>query len=147
MSDDGLIHDAVQPAARRLGTSPDGGYPTPTEEFTMPRSGWQDRPGPSTAVGKTAKWKRLRRNVLRRDGGQCQVHGPRCADEAAEVHHVLPIARGGDEYDEDNCVSICRPCHAMLSGQETAARHLARSGRRAPRTHPADVAGNASTGL
>jgi len=28
-----------------------------------------------------------------------------------EVHHIIPIHKGGDEWDEDNCITHCDKCH------------------------------------
>jgi hypothetical protein len=36
----------------------------------------------------TAKWQQLRRIVLQRDGGPCQIRGRRCIGIATSVHHV-----------------------------------------------------------
>ena len=61
----------------------------------------------------TAKWKKFRKAILRRDGYQCQ----RCRRygrmrQAVEVHHI----KHTDEYpelafDPDNVVSLCSACH------------------------------------
>lgn len=30
---------------------------------------------------------------------------------AAEIHHIIPIAEGGDPYDAANRVPLCTACH------------------------------------
>lgn len=62
---------------------------------------------------KSAKWKRKRAAILKRDGYTCQ----RCKRygrtvEATVVHHI----KHADEYPElayvdDNLVSLCDACH------------------------------------
>jgi 5-methylcytosine-specific restriction endonuclease McrA len=53
----------------------------------------------------------LRRRILRRDSGLCQI----CEKSgrfslASEVDHIIPLSKGGSD-DEDNLQSICRSCH------------------------------------
>ena len=55
-------------------------------------------------------WGRLRRQVLRRDGGICQT----CGDVATEVDHIVP----GDNHDPSNLAAICTPCHRAKSSRE-----------------------------
>jgi 5-methylcytosine-specific restriction endonuclease McrA len=38
----------------------------------------------------TARWQRLRRQVLIRDGGACMIQGPRCTGQATTVHDIVP---------------------------------------------------------
>jgi 5-methylcytosine-specific restriction endonuclease McrA len=40
---------------------------------------------------------------------------------ALEVHHIVPISEGGDEWDPENLVTLCFDCH-----------HLGRHGSKAP---------------
>ncbi len=61
----------------------------------------------------SAKWKRVRLRVLRRDGymcRECRKYGK--AVEATVVHHK----KHADEYPElvydmDNLISLCHACH------------------------------------
>ena len=61
----------------------------------------------------SAKWRRIRAAVLRRDGYLCRDclrYGRKT--EAVLVHHVVPFAE--DEslaLDERNLVSLCETCH------------------------------------
>ena len=34
--------------------------------------------------------------------------------EATEVHHILPLRRGGT-HDESNLMPLCKPCHSRIS--------------------------------
>ena len=55
------------------------------------------------------RWRRVRRQVLERDGWRCTACG---AARRLEVHHEVPIAKGGKHYDISNLVTLCYPCHA-----------------------------------
>lgn len=46
--------------------------------------------------------------VMKRDKGVCRY----CGDEASEIDHITPWAKGGD-HDEDNLVACCRKCNSM----------------------------------
>lgn len=53
-------------------------------------------------------WNDTRRAVIERDG-KCMDC---CAERVPfEVHHLVRIADGGDEFDVDNCVTLCVECH------------------------------------
>lgn len=54
----------------------------------------------------TAHWKKIRVQVLRRDAYQCTY----CGNEATEVDHIWPKARGGEDT-LDNLVAACKPCN------------------------------------
>ena len=61
----------------------------------------------------TAKWKRKRARILRRDGYQCQDckrYGR--MREATEVHHIKHLEDNPElAYVDDNLVSLCKSCH------------------------------------
>jgi 5-methylcytosine-specific restriction protein A len=47
-----------------------------------------------------------------------------CAKEnrvtvASELHHIVPLRRGGARLDEDNVMPICGPCHRRITAQES----------------------------
>lgn len=86
--------------------------------------------------GSTRAWRRLRAEILERDGYRCTnlIHGRRCtATTRLEVHHTK---EHGDELlaPKEELATICRPCHEttftreLLPGEElvrAAARALA----------------------
>ena len=51
-------------------------------------------------------WGSFREYVLKRDDYKCV-----CGSKAEEVHHIVPIYKGGEEFDIDNCISLCHGCH------------------------------------
>jgi 5-methylcytosine-specific restriction protein A len=95
--------------------------------------------GTSTERGYGAHWRRIRANVLRRDGWQCQGSietqmvertegvniviageaGPslRCWNEATEVDHIIPKSQGGTD-ELDNLQSLCKGCHSRKTAKE-----------------------------
>ena len=62
------------------------------------------------------RWAAARRFVLRRDGFRCR--DCRLAG-VLEVHHVRPLAKGGDPYDVENLRALCRGCHIVTHRTRT----------------------------
>ena len=56
----------------------------------------------------TSHWKKIRLQVLRRDGYTCTY----CGDVANEVDHIIPKVRGGEDTLE-NLTSACRQCNLL----------------------------------
>ncbi|MCY4633241.1 MAG: HNH endonuclease [Acidobacteria bacterium] len=55
-----------------------------------------------------ARWQRLRRRALDRDGWRCT----RCESPAdLEMHHIKALDDGGDPWSLDNVAMQCRDCH------------------------------------
>ncbi|GAS94389.1 HNH endonuclease domain protein [Mycolicibacterium canariasense] len=54
--------------------------------------------------------KRLRFEILRRDGYRCRYCGHTAAEAELRVDHVIPTALGGGD-DPDNLVAACEPCN------------------------------------
>jgi hypothetical protein len=57
----------------------------------------------------TSHWKKIRLQVLNRDGWTCTYCG---ASDANEVDHVWPKSRGGEDT-LDNLVCACRRCNIL----------------------------------
>lgn len=82
--------------------------------------------GESYGQGRGGRpWRRLREQVLKRDGHLCQS----CRSKgelvlANEVDHIVPLAEGGTD-SEANLQAICRSCHDAKTKAE-AARGAAR---------------------
>lgn len=55
--------------------------------------------------------RRLRCEVLRRDGYTCRYRGAKAPDVALTVDHVIPEALGGTD-EPSNLVTACQPCNA-----------------------------------
>ena len=61
-------------------------------------------------------WSELRERVLKRDGKcvKCNIPVEAIRDQHLvrfEVHHIKPISEGGNEFDPDNCITLCYDCH------------------------------------
>ena len=68
-----------------------------------------------------SEWRYLRMEVLKRDGYQCCQCGI-TANESGfplEIHHIIP-PKGNKElfYNPDNCVTLCKFCHARVTQEE-----------------------------
>ena len=62
-------------------------------------------------------WRDARALTKRRDNYQCVECGRR---DELEVHHVVSLRNGGDEYNLDNLVTLCRTHHRFF---EKTAKH------------------------
>ncbi len=106
----------------------------------MNRDDWQR---PSRAVTRTARWKAIRVQALRRDGFKCRECGVR---GRMEVHHVQPVRTHPDRaYDLTNLLTLCGSCHARQTaielghGQDNTARAAWRSLLRIPLNSPQNL--------
>lgn len=79
----------------------------------------------SKTLRKSAALKTWRKNVRKRDEGDCQ-----CCHEAVpeglQVHHIFPLSKYPElAKDEGNGVGLCQKCHSkyhqMYQGAENAA--------------------------
>lgn len=81
-------------------------------------------------------WQTIRRRILRRDNGACQIAGPRCIAVATDVDHITP----GDNHRPGNLQAACKPCHADKSSAEgVQARGAGPLRWLAPEDHPGDT--------
>ena len=68
-----------------------------------------------------AQWRNLRKEVLKRDNNKCQQCGATAAESGhpLEIHHVIP-PKGNKElfYDINNCITLCKRCHAIITQAE-----------------------------
>jgi 5-methylcytosine-specific restriction endonuclease McrA len=70
-------------------------------------------------------WRDIRRQAMRRDAWLCVNCLRRGKDvRAREVHHIIEIADGGDEFDLSNTESLCRKCHLGKTEENRALRKL-----------------------
>ncbi|WTJ65301.1 HNH endonuclease [Streptomyces niveus] len=83
-------------------------------------------------------WPRIRRRIVRRDGGVCTARysdGRRCELPGTDVDHIEP----GDDHRDANLQLLCTWHHARKSSSEggSAAALTRASVHRHPSTHPA----------
>lgn len=63
----------------------------------------------------TQRWKDQRIRVLKRDNYICQY----CGDDATQVDHVIPRAKGGG-HDMENLVACCARCNSRKGSRGEA---------------------------
>jgi 5-methylcytosine-specific restriction protein A len=87
----------------------------------------------------TPAWKRVKREARAVLNYACARCGADGHDTRLDLDHVIPVAEGGLD-DIDNAQWLCPPCHKPKTQAEARrGRSRRRSGKRAPRLHPADV--------
>lgn len=84
--------------------------------------------GATTASGRGAEWRRVRLQVLERDGRVCRY----CGRAATTVDHVVPKIKGGSD-DLGNLVAACVRCNTSKGDRPAPGR------RRSPAAAPAPV--------
>jgi 5-methylcytosine-specific restriction endonuclease McrA len=83
----------------------------------------------------TSAWQRLRRQILIRDGGICQIQGPRCRGVANTVHHIYPSSSHPHLFwAVENLASACSSCNygggaQIAADNRRAGREQLRSSR------------------
>ncbi|MEM7696733.1 MAG: HNH endonuclease signature motif containing protein [Pseudomonadota bacterium] len=64
----------------------------------------------SDPVTRTRRWKRLRWQILRRDGFACVQCGAR---GRLEVDHIKPVRTHPElSWEPENLQALCTPCHS-----------------------------------
>ncbi|WP_444942725.1 HNH endonuclease [Microbulbifer sp. ZKSA006] len=84
-------------------------------------NGWermQRQKGTSAQRGYGPAWRRLRKPVIARDKGLCQI----ClltgvATIGTHVDHITPKSQGGTD-ELSNLQLLCKPCHQRKTAQE-----------------------------
>lgn len=83
------------------------------------RSNWSKQESPKDR-GYGYTWTKIRKLVMLRDGGICQVcQANGIVKEATEVDHIIPKHKGGDD-SESNLQAICKKCHQEKTALESA---------------------------
>lgn len=67
-------------------------------------------------------WRKVRRRVMLRDRGLCQIKGSHCTVFATQVDHVVPVLAGGALYDETNLRASCEWCNKSRADQSRKRR-------------------------
>jgi 5-methylcytosine-specific restriction protein A len=81
----------------------------------------------STERGYGYAWQQLRKRILGRAGGLCQIKGSGCRFVAREVDHKVNKAKArelgwtdAEIDDESNLQACCEPCHRAKTHTEAA---------------------------
>ncbi len=57
------------------------------------------------------EWARVRKVIFHRDGQICMKCGRRLKEDDFHVDHIVPLAKGGAEWDLSNLELSCAPCN------------------------------------
>lgn len=66
----------------------------------------------------TPRWRKYRKALIMRRGGECVACGATPLDQHIHVDHIKPLADGGEPYDENNLQLLCRECHGKKTAKE-----------------------------
>ena len=81
-------------------------------------SQWQKRKGTDTQRGYGWMWRKLRKQILRRDSYLCQECQKKGVVKAGNVvDHIKPKAQGGSD-DPANLQTLCTQCHNHKTATE-----------------------------
>ncbi|MCC6147417.1 MAG: HNH endonuclease [Anaerolineaceae bacterium] len=79
---------------------------------------YDERRGTAAQRGYDARWRKVRRMVLRARPVCADPFGYHAADGqvilATEVHHILPLSMGGTD-EEKNLDVLCKACHSKIT--------------------------------
>lgn len=87
----------------------------PIQEMTE-QNDWRNQvyaPSRHDPFYDSPEWKRIRSQVLRRDGYRCARCDRRLTVNLLTAHHVIPRAEGGID-DPINLLTLCNPCHDFV---------------------------------
>ncbi|MGP1475464.1 MAG: HNH endonuclease [Treponema sp.] len=80
----------------------------------------------NTAFYNTTEWRKLRKQVLETYGNKCFICG-KTKEESGyplEIHHKIPPKGNKDLFfDLENCIVLCKICHAKITQKENEQRH------------------------
>lgn len=69
--------------------------------------------GSAVARGYDRRWRRVREAYLA-EHPFCECG---CGGIAEEVHHIVPIADGGDRFASANLMALTKQCHSRITAQ------------------------------
>lgn len=89
---------------------------------------WEGNPRTTTPL-----WRKTRLRILTRDHGICHICG---GPGATQVDHIIAIAEGGTDSDDNLAPIHPHPCHAHKSSAEGHHARWATRATRTPEPHP-----------
>lgn len=93
------------------------------------RRGWSRQP-PANSYAYGSGWAGRARQVLERDGYQCQLrYADICVGRASQVDHIVQPEAGGGS-DLANLRAVCVRCHARRTGRQGALAKQRKYGRK-----------------
>jgi 5-methylcytosine-specific restriction endonuclease McrA len=94
----------------------ESGCPEATDHASRRCSAHRLQRSPSSTATSAPGWRKLRAEVLERDGYECQLHLPGCTSDATCVDHREGLAFGGG-HGVDNLQAACQPCNNAKRGR------------------------------
>ena len=82
-------------------------------------------------------WQRKRSEILRRDYHVCRMclDNKRLVMDNLQVHHIVPIRRNEAlKLADDNLITLCPACHALVEGDKNMIDYLKSLVRMSPPT-------------
>jgi 5-methylcytosine-specific restriction protein A len=73
------------------------------------------------------EWRRLRKQVLLRDGYLCQIRLSGCRGTATAADHIVSPEDGGAPFDPTNCQAACITCNSTKANEARARRRRTRN--------------------
>ena len=74
----------------------------------------------SSKIYNSTRWRKIRKYVLKRDGGICQMCGK--SEKTMIVDHIQELKDGGEPYSYDNLQTLCKSCHNIKTAKEKQRR-------------------------
>lgn len=80
--------------------------------FTRRRANGTARIKRDSYSNSTTNWWDIRKEVFERDDKKCQsrIGGRACLKPGVDVHHIIPLSRGGTTT-KGNLITVCESCH------------------------------------
>ncbi len=96
---------------------------TRCERHTRARNRGPDtRRGTKSERGYDSRWSRFSRSYRQRYPLCVECERNNRVTASAEVDHGVPLADGGEKYDEANLQALCKSCHSRKTLRETNAK-------------------------
>ena len=58
----------------------------------------------------------IKKEIILRDHNDCKLCLRTCAENKAQVHHIIPVSAGGKD-EHSNLILLCSDCHTLVHQQ------------------------------
>ena len=100
------------------------------------------RTDPAGKFRCTAAWQRKRNEIRERDLHLCKLclSNGRITNTSLEVHHIIPVTADDRlRLDDDNLITLCSSCHALVEGDKEFVPRLQGLAKKSPRQILAEI--------
>jgi 5-methylcytosine-specific restriction endonuclease McrA len=97
---------------------------------------YHTRTDPAGSFRNTAAWQRKREEIKERDLHLCKLclSNGKVTSRTLEVHHIIPVNTDDKlRLDDDNLITLCSSCHALVEGNSELVPTLRRLAVKSPR--------------